>query len=201
MTDSMISRCHCQITAILAQKRKNGPAGGPISLLKMVVCHHLPFLGHKLGDHQRARDSLQGPSLEDACDLRGLSRYGGGPLDATTRASTPALLWPSASSSLVPVAYLSLIYEPRVQARPKSASCVRQQRHRALTMSWKGAEVSKRPTDVLWWKALPEPGMRERRCDKVCAPWLAKWCRWCDHCTNPAHRMAGLYRGERRWAQ
>eukprot|EP01048_Picozoa_sp_COSAG05_P016927 COSAG05_NODE_2242_length_3351_cov_2.034133_4_plen_43_part_01 len=42
----------------------------------MVVYHHLPFLGHKLGDHQRARDSLQGPSLEDACDLPGLGTYG-----------------------------------------------------------------------------------------------------------------------------
>ena len=78
---------HCDFTA----KTQERPAGGPTSLLEMVVCHHLPFLGHKLGDHQRARDSLQRPSLEDACDLRGLSRYGAGPLDATTRASTQAL--------------------------------------------------------------------------------------------------------------
>ena len=112
---------HCDFTA----KTQERPAGGPTSLLEMVemvVCHHLPFLGHKLGDHQRARDSLQRPSLEDACDLPGLSRYGAGPLDATTRASTPALWWHSASSSLVPVAYLSVIYEPRVQARPKSSN-------------------------------------------------------------------------------
>ena len=52
----------------------------------MVVYHHLPFLGHKVEDHQRARGSLQGPSLEDTCDLRGLSTYGTGPLEATTRA-------------------------------------------------------------------------------------------------------------------
>ena len=106
MTDSMISRCHCHITAILPQKRQNGPAGGPTSVLEVVVCHHLPFLGHKVGDHQRARDSLQGPSLDP---LRGLGRYGAGPLDATTRASTQALWWPSASSSLVHVAYLSAL--------------------------------------------------------------------------------------------
>jgi len=65
---------HCDFTA----KTQERPAGGPTSLLEMVVCHHLPFLGHKLGDHQRARDSLQRPSLEDACDLPGLGRYRAG---------------------------------------------------------------------------------------------------------------------------
>ena len=134
--DSMISRCHSVRSLRFYRKNaRTAPPAGQSRLLKMVVCHHLPFLGHKLGDHQRAPDSLQRPSLEDAYDLRGLSRYGAGPLDATTRASTRALWWPSASASLVPVAYLSVVYEPRVHARPKSASCVRQQRHRALTMS------------------------------------------------------------------
>ena len=54
----MISRCHCHITAILPQKRQNGPAGGPTSVLEVVVCHHLPFLGHKVGDHQRATSDI-----------------------------------------------------------------------------------------------------------------------------------------------
>ena len=33
----MISRCHRHITAILPQKRQNGPAGGPTSVLEVVV--------------------------------------------------------------------------------------------------------------------------------------------------------------------
>ena len=57
MTDSMISRCHCHITAILPQKRKKGPA-------IQVGCDDglppPPISGHRAtGPSARARSPLE----------------------------------------------------------------------------------------------------------------------------------------------
>ena len=82
MTDSMISRCHCHITAILPQKRKDGRAGGPSRWAQMMVSHHLPLVGIELLGHQRVRDRHWRTSERGAYSFPALGHYSPNPTTA-----------------------------------------------------------------------------------------------------------------------
>jgi hypothetical protein len=155
--DSMICRCHCQITAILPQKRKNGRAGGPSRWAAMMVSHHLPLVGIELLGHQRVRDRHWTTSERGAYSLRALTRYHRGVIDIFAR--TPRTTAAAAAGAfqcllVTPGGILPSQYGPHVAAGPRQKQCATTGHPDPVTVPWKGAEA--KSAYLSRWKTVSE---------------------------------------------